>query len=316
MAYTVASTASMSTYGWDSTPTLSPHYYSLSQQPSPQPSPQPQHHQQPHLQLQLQQDQTDQETISTFWRFLASSSSYLVLAGFLVLPLAFTSSNNNPNNENTTTPPTDPTTTIIAASVLIAIGYTITLMLIFFQRHERQYLLHSIYIPNTTTSLLSLLNILLNILCRNPTQSPGPLSPVQTTSLVLPSVFAFLYALGALSIYAGDMCIFTTTTSSSGYGGGDRGRQRKKGKNNQLLPLTEEEMQRQQLQRLLDQNSSPRRGPSPRVVQKTFRVSAPERINPGKGWDTFTPDLRVDGSGSGNGNGGEHGGGGGSGRWV
>ncbi|GLA64020.1 hypothetical protein AtubIFM54640_005187, partial [Aspergillus tubingensis] len=79
-----------------------------------------------------------------------------------------------------------------------------------------------------------------------------------------------------------------------------------------------EEMQRQQLQRLLDQNSSPRRGPSPRVVQKTFRVSAPERINPGKGWDTFTPDLRVDGSGSGNGNGGEHGGGGGSGsgRWV
>ncbi|RAK87413.1 hypothetical protein BO79DRAFT_256468 [Aspergillus costaricaensis CBS 115574] len=309
MAYTVASTASMSTYGWDSTPTLSPHYYSLSQQPSPQPSPQP-HHQQPHLQLQLQQDQTDQETISTFWRFLASSSSYLVLAGFLVLPLAFTttSSNNNSNNdENTTTPSTDPTTTIIAASVLIAIGYTITLMLIFFQRHERQYLLHSIYIPNTTTSLLSLLNILLNILCRNPTQSPGPLSPVQTTSLVLPSVFAFLYALGALSIYAGDMCIFTTTTSSSS-GGGDRGRQRKKGKNNQLLPLTEEEMQRQQLQRLLDQNSSPRRGPSPRVVQKTFRVSAPERINPGKGWDTFTPDLRVDGNGS------EHGGG--NGRWV
>ncbi|PYH39526.1 uncharacterized protein BO87DRAFT_454381 [Aspergillus neoniger CBS 115656] len=313
MAYTVASTASMSTYGWDSTPTLSPHYYSLSQQPSPQPSPQPQHHQQPHLHLQLQQDQTDQETISTFWRFLASSSSYLVLAGFLVLPLAFTSSNNNPNNENTTTPSTDPTTTIIAASVLIAIGYTITLMLIFFQRHERQYLLHSIYIPNTTTSLLSLLNILLNILCRHPTQSPGPLAPVQTTSLVLPSVFAFLYALGALSIYAGDMCIFTTTTNS----GVDRGRQRhnkKKGKNNQLLPLTEEEMQRQQLQRLLDQNSSPRRGPSPRVVQKTFRVSAPERINPGKGWDTFTPDLRVDGSGNGSEHGG--GGGGGSGRWV
>lgn len=76
-------------------------------------------------------------------------------------------------------------------------------------------------------------------------------------------------------------------------------------------------MQRQQLQRLLDQSSSsPRRGPSPRVVQKTFRVSAPERINPGKGWDTFTPDLRVDGSGSGNGNGSEYGGGSGSGRWV
>ncbi|OJZ89885.1 hypothetical protein ASPFODRAFT_204830 [Aspergillus luchuensis CBS 106.47] len=315
MAYTVASTASMSTYGWDSTPTLSPHYYSLSQQPSPQPSPQP------HLQLQLQQDQTDQETISTFWRFLASSSSYLVLAGFLVLPLAFTttSTNNNPNNENTTTPSTDPTTTIIAASVLIAIGYTITLMLIFFQRHERQYLLHSIYIPNTTTSLLSLLNILLNILCRNPTQPPGPLSPVQTTSLVLPSVFAFLYALGALSIYAGEMCIFTTTTTAAAAAGDNRGRQRNnknKGKNNQLLPLTEEEMQRQQLQRLLDQKNSrsPRRGPSPRVVQKTFRVSAPERINPGKGWDTFTPDLRVDGSG----NGSEHGGGSGSGsgRWV
>ncbi|GAT23112.1 hypothetical protein RIB2604_01702480 [Aspergillus luchuensis] len=169
-------------------------------------------------------------------------------------------------------------------------------MLIFFQRHERQYLLHSIYIPNTTTSLLSLLNILLNILCRNPTQSPGPLSPVQTASLVLPSVFAFLYALGALSIYAGETCIFTTTTTAAA--------------------AAEEEMQRQQLQRLLDQKNSrsPRRGPSPRVVQKTFRVSAPERINPGKRWDTFTPDLRVDGSG----NGSEHGSGSGSGsgRWV
>ncbi|GKZ85450.1 hypothetical protein AnigIFM56816_011223 [Aspergillus niger] len=185
-------------------------------------------------------------------------------------------------------------------------------MLIYFQRHERQYLLHSIYIPNTTTSLLSLLNILLNILCRHPTQSPGPLSPLQTTSLVLPSVFAFLYALGALFIYAGDIFIFTSSSSSSPTtsGSGSRGRGKKRKTKNQIL--TEEEMQRQQLQRLLDQSSSPRRGPSPKVVQKTFRVSAPERINPGKGWDTFTPDSRVDG------NGGEHGngnGGGFEGRW-
>ena len=138
-AYTVASTASSTTYGWESNSTLSPQYNGF-YSPSPE---------------QQQEQQADQETVSAFWRLLAACSSYLVLAGcvprfrcprrltepcirFLVMPLAF-------GNEDKQSH-VDQTSTIIAASVLIAIGYATSLMLVCFQGHERAYLLHSLFL--------------------------------------------------------------------------------------------------------------------------------------------------------------------------
>ncbi|OOF95482.1 hypothetical protein ASPCADRAFT_6004 [Aspergillus carbonarius ITEM 5010] len=244
-AYTVASTASSTTYGWESNSTLSPQYNGF-YSPSPE---------------QQQEQQADQETVSAFWRLLAACSSYLVLAGFLVMPLAF-------GNEDKQSH-VDQTSTIIAASVLIAIGYATSLMLVCFQGHERAYLLHSLFLPCIASNLLALLNVLLNVLYYN----LHPLGTLEIASLSLPSAFAFLYAVGVLWSYAGDNFVVTRT-----------------GKHER--PLTEEEMQRQQLQRLLDHNS---KGPSPKAIQKTFRVSAPEHINPGKGWDTFTPARRDEG---------------------
>ncbi|RAL05207.1 uncharacterized protein BO80DRAFT_130324 [Aspergillus ibericus CBS 121593] len=242
-AYTVASTTSSTAYGWESNSTLSPQYngfYTVSQE-------------------QQQEQQVDQETASAFWKFLAACSSYLVLVGFLVIPLAFGNESHG-----------DKTSMIIAALVLVAIGYTTSLMLVCFQGRERAYLLHSLFLSCTASNLLALLNVLLNVLCRK-----LPLGTLEIASLSLPSVFALLYGAGALWSYAGDFMVVTRVRKHES-------------------PLTEEEMQRQQLQRLLDHNS---KAPSPKVVQKTFRVSAPERINPGKGWDTFTP-ARDDGYGN------------------
>ncbi|PYI04155.1 hypothetical protein BO78DRAFT_373577 [Aspergillus sclerotiicarbonarius CBS 121057] len=245
-AYTVASTTASTAYGWESNSTLSPQYSGVYAS-----------HEQ---QQQQQEQQADHETVSAFWRFLAAFSSYLMLVGFLVLPFAFG------NAENQTH--TDKTSMIIAASVLIAIGYSTSLMLVCFQGHERTYLLHSLFLPCTASNLLALLNVLLNVLCRS-----LPLGTLEIASLSLPSAFALLYAAGALWSYASDIFVVTRVTKKE-------------------TPLTEEELQRLQLQRLLDHNS---KAPSPKVVQKTFRVSAPQHINPGKGWDTFTPARRDDG---------------------
>ncbi|PYH96677.1 hypothetical protein BO71DRAFT_320136 [Aspergillus ellipticus CBS 707.79] len=262
MSYAVpSSTASLSTYGWEATPVPSIQYH----------GPPPVSHEQ----------QTDQETVSALWRFFAACSSHLVLLGFLVLPMAFGAG----EKANTHA---DKTSTIIAASVLIVTGYMISLMLVCFQSHVRTYLLNSLFLyapplfsqlqplksnpfyrPCLTTNILSLINVLLNILCRN----LQPLGTLEAASLGLPSAFAFLYAMGAL---------WTCITVEP------------RGCDNGSPLLTEEEMQRQQLQRLLDKNSS--KGLSPKMAQKTFRVEGPERIHPGKGWDTFTPPPRRDDS--------------------
>ncbi|PWY90098.1 hypothetical protein BO70DRAFT_377286 [Aspergillus heteromorphus CBS 117.55] len=246
MSYTVPSTVSLSTYGWEPTPTPSHQSY------IPPPV--------------SQEEQTDEETVSALWRFLAACSSHLVLVGFLVMPMAF--------GLETTNSHIDKVSTTIAASVLIAIGYTLSLMLVCFQHQEQPYLLHSLFLPCITTNLLSLLNLLLHIFTRNLL----PLGSLETASLSLPAVFTILYAMGAL------WTSVTVTIEPAGV----------RDRDHASPLLTEEEMQRQQLQRLLLDRKS-RKGPSPRIAQKTFSVNAPERINPGKGWDTFTPDGRDEG---------------------
>lgn len=108
--------------------------------------------------------------------------------------------------------------------------------------------------------------MIINVLCRDLL----PIGQIEAASLGLACAFAFLHALGALWVY-GRMVAEET---------------RAHGSKNDAALLTEEEMQRQQLLRLLQEN---KKNCSPKVAQKTFQVKVPERINPGKGWDTFMP---------------------------
>ncbi|PLB48254.1 hypothetical protein P170DRAFT_476879 [Aspergillus steynii IBT 23096] len=204
------------------------------------------------------------EHVRSSWRFLASLSSNLLLIGFLVIPLAF---------ESPTQEPVSKVNSVVAAAVLIGFADALVLILICFQYDKREYLIRSIYLPGLTANLIGLLNVILNILCRDLL----PIGDVEAASLGLACSFAFLHALGALWVY-GRMVAEET---------------RMYGPKNEAALLTEEEMQRQQLLRLLQENN--KKGTSPKVTQKTFQVKVPERINPGKGWDTFMPPPHEEG---------------------
>jgi prophage antirepressor-like protein len=97
------------------------------------------------------------------------------------------------------------------------------------------------------------------------------MSLLEILSLSFSAAFAFLYALGALWLYARDVNEAIGVESNRG-----------------TILLTDEEMQRQQLQRLLEQNSS-RKSLTPRAVQKTYRVNHPDRLN------SFMPPQHEDG---------------------
>lgn len=89
----------------------------------------------------------------------------------------------------------------------------------------------------------------------------------------LSSACGFVYVLAALWIYGKDVTP-----------GGARS-----GSDDATALLTEEEMQRQQLRSLLEQGRREgMKSPSPRTMQKTFRVDGPEHLNVGNNdWDRY-----------------------------
>ncbi|BCS26230.1 uncharacterized protein APUU_50941S [Aspergillus puulaauensis] len=178
-------------------------------------------------------------------RFLAPVASHLALVGFLVMPLAF-------GDE----PHVNKTVTVIVASILIGIAYSLSLFLVLLHFDERMHLIQSLLVPCLISNALALFNVLINILCRDLL----PLGLLEILCLSFSAAFAFLYALCALWLYSRDV--------NEAVGNSNRG----------TILLTDEEMQRQQLRRLLEQNSS-RKSLSPRAVQKTYRVNHPDRLN-------------------------------------
>ncbi|KAL4747691.1 hypothetical protein BDW72DRAFT_182030 [Aspergillus terricola var. indicus] len=195
------------------------------------------------------------------WRYLALASSYSALVGFLVMPLAFGDA------EKSGTAHVNKTAAVVVASVLIGLAYSSSLVLFLFHFDERMLLIQWLLVPGLICNALALFNVLINILCRDLL----PLDLLGILSLCLSIAAAFMYALGALWLSSRDV--------NKAIGGDSRGG---------TILLTDEEMQRQQLQRLLEQNSS-RKSLSPRAVQKTYRVNHPDRVN------SFLPPPHEDG---------------------
>ncbi|KAL4766585.1 uncharacterized protein BDW70DRAFT_126275 [Aspergillus foveolatus] len=195
------------------------------------------------------------------WRVLALASSHSALVGFLVMPLAFGGA------ENSSAAHVNRTAAVVVASVLIGLAYSSSLVLFLFHFDERMLLIQSLLVPGVICNALALFNVLINILCRDLL----PLHLLEILSLSLSIAAAFMYALGALWLYSRDA---NGAIAGDSHGG--------------TILLTDEEMQRQQLQRLLEQNSS-RKSLSPRAVQKTYRVNHPDRVN------SFLPPPHEDG---------------------
>lgn len=115
-----------------------------------------------------------------------------------------------------------------------------------------------------------------NIVARN----IFPLSSLEKVGMALPSAFGVVYALAALWTYGKDS-IYSTEMQT------------------QAIPeatvlLTEEELQRRQLIALLEQGrKNGGKSPSPRDLQRTFKVDGPERLNIGNNeWDRYKPSVR------------------------
>lgn len=127
--------------------------------------------------------------------------------------------------------------------------------------------------PCLYSSLLGLFNVVFNIVARD----LFPLTSLKKAGIGLSSAFGVVYVLVALWIYGSDV-ISEGARSGSGSGSGPE---------DVTALLTEEEMQRQQLRSLLEQGRREgMKSPSPRIMQRTFRVDGPEHLNVGNSnWD-------------------------------
>ncbi|KAJ5263908.1 hypothetical protein N7478_011513 [Penicillium angulare] len=191
--------------------------------------------------------------VSRLWRLLTISVAIVLLTGYLMLAVVFGDSNTDVH--------IDETTTIVIALFFIALSYAASLAIAFFQRQRKLFLLHSLFLPYTIVNLLALFNVLLNIFARN----LRPLSPLRVVATGLPSAFILIYGCASLLIYLefGSMGSIRAADGTP--------------------LLNEEEMQRRQLARLLEERSAPQ--PSPDLVRSTYRLEIPTLDPVQKPWD-------------------------------
>lgn len=245
--------------------------------------------------------------VKPLWKFLAVLPPNLLLVGYvsvpremawssltldryLILPVAFKEP--GPGSEPDSNVHINKAAIVIAASVLIAVAYVSSLVLVLAQNHNGSFAIQSVYMyapslnfptqsinensPCLCSSLLGLFNVVFNIVARN----IFPLNSLEKVGMGLPSAFGLVYALAALWTYGKDTIYSTETQTQS--------------VPEATVLLTEEEMQRRQLVALLEQGrKNGGKSPSPRDLQKTFKVDGPERLNVGNNeWDRYKAVVR------------------------
>ncbi|KAJ5179285.1 hypothetical protein N7492_002495 [Penicillium capsulatum] len=181
--------------------------------------------------------------VSKAWRFFTGFFTILLLLGYLILPIVF----GHPNERTRI----DKTASAVFALFFIGISYIASVVIAFFQRHRKIFVLRSLCVPYLVVNVVSLFNILLNIFGRN----LFPLTALRVIGIGLPAGFAVIYALVTYLIYR-------EYGPSAGHRAEDG-----------TPLLSEEEMQRRQLLRLLQERNST--APSPDLVHNTFRLEIP-----------------------------------------
>lgn len=118
--------------------------------------------------------------------------------------------------------------------------------------------------PYLAINLLSLFNVLFNVLSRNLL----PLNALRVVGIGLPSAFSVIYGLSAFLIYR-------EYGPSEGHRAED---------GTPLLQINPEDLTRQQLRRLLEERNSG--APSPDLVHSTYRLDLPGMEPPQKTWSS------------------------------
>ncbi|MCJ1404843.1 hypothetical protein MMC11_008069, partial [Xylographa trunciseda] len=170
------------------------------------------------------------------WRLLAVLSASMILLGFLVFPASFQTATNLQSNQGTIS---------IVAVILLALGYSLSVALW----------------PCLSSCTLGTLNIGIAL----------GIHPTSRDQWTTASISALILALASSIIYAA-LAILTARKISS-IRSHDSGR-RDRGDSESLTLLPEDELQRQQLLRLLLQKEGDKA--SPAASQSTFRIDIPE----------------------------------------
>ncbi|OQD62665.1 hypothetical protein PENPOL_c011G02805 [Penicillium polonicum] len=191
--------------------------------------------------------------ISWLWKVIAACFAALQLVGYMILAVVVGS----PPHELRI----NATVSTVTAFVFVGVSYGASALIAFAQRHQRRFLLYSIFIQYSTVNLLALLNILFHIHGRS-----LQMNTLQIINICVPTAFSVCYALAGILIYR-----------ECGHHRAEEG----------TPLLTDEEMQRRQLLRLLGERSTS--APSPDLVRNTYRFDLPEDERAQKDWSHLTP---------------------------
>ncbi|KAJ5728180.1 hypothetical protein N7493_004510 [Penicillium malachiteum] len=187
------------------------------------------------------------------WRFASALGGIILLIGYLTLAVVFGDSKADPE--------VNTAAAVIISLFFVALTHTASVAIAFFQRRRKLFLLKSLFVPYALINLIALFNILLNIFARN----LRPLSTLRVVAIGLSGGFTIIYACAALLIYRG-------------YGSVE-GYRREDG----TPLLSDEEMQRRQLARLLEER--PVIQSSPETSFSTYRLEIPTLEPVQKTWD-------------------------------
>ncbi|PGH37042.1 hypothetical protein GX50_00025 [[Emmonsia] crescens] len=189
-----------------------------------------------------------EEDLRWYWKLLASISAWLLLAGFVVFPLAIDHKANNMRGGPFALTAT--ATALIGVSYLVCVGFCL-------RWRKKHYLVDFIFIPCFGSSLIGVFNVALNILVRRLTPLTALSIAVITISTVSTAVF------GAAAIYNSHSVVFVPRRSAF-----------RRGRNGEIS-VDDAELQRRQLLRLYLQQDADR-APSPEVTHSTFRIDLPD----------------------------------------
>ncbi|KAJ5158106.1 uncharacterized protein N7500_007757 [Penicillium coprophilum] len=183
---------------------------------------------------------TEVTDVSLLWKVVAACFAALQLVGYMMVALVAGS----PPHELRI----NATVSTVIAFVFVGAAYGVSALIFFAQRHQIFFLLQSIFIPYSTMNLLALLNTLFHILGQS-----LQMNTLLIVIICLPTTFSVCYALAGILIYR------------------EYGRHQAE----EGTPLlTDEEMQRRQLLRLLGERNVS--APSPELVRNTYRFDLPE----------------------------------------
>ncbi|KAJ5409268.1 uncharacterized protein N7487_003627 [Penicillium crustosum] len=199
------------------------------------------------------QPQAGAADVSWLWKVIVACFAALQLVGYMVLAVVVGS----PAHELRI----NATVSTVTAFTFAGVSYGVSALIALAQRRQGLFLLHSIFIPYSTMNLLALLNILFHIHGRS-----LQINTLQIINICVPTAFSACYALAGILIYR-----------ECGHHQAEEG----------TPLLTDEEMQRRQLLRLLEERNTS--APPPDLVRNTYRFDLPEDERAQKDRSHLTP---------------------------